>query len=148
MTSLVEVNTFENTSVQNVVLYLFVQSGNYILTVTEKSGRVGFPGGRIENKDNSVFKAIKREFREETGHEMPHITNIRRFIYKDSTAIYVAKTNSQISTNLGPKTDGEIISIRLTKVMDIIKSINGQTNFNLRSCARKSTLQLFNILGY
>ncbi|AGF85684.1 hypothetical protein QJ854_gp098 [Moumouvirus goulette] len=147
MSSLVEVNTFENTKIQNVVLYLFVQSGNYILTVTERSGRVGFPSGRVEKGDHNIFKSIKREFKEETGHEMPIIENIRRFIYKESTAIYVAKTSNKIPTRLGPKSDGEIISIRLTKISDIKKSLNGKANFTLRSCAHKSTLELFNILG-
>lgn len=146
--SLVEVNSFENCGIKikNVVLYLFINKYSYVLTVTEKRGTVGFPAGGIEKTDKTVFKAMEREYLEETGNKLPKLQDIRRFIYNGDTGIYTARTGEHVPTTLGPKSDGEIISIHFSKIPDIKEAINNKGSFKLRKCAKRSTPMIFNQL--
>lgn len=55
------------------------------------------PGGHIDKKDYlrydteeaAQFNALKREFYEETGFEMPKIKNLKEYIYNKETKIYI-----------------------------------------------------------
>ena len=145
MQRFVEVDSFDKHKIDYVALYLFVDA-NHVVTVTEKRGSVGFPSGRVNMNDTSVFSAMKREYVEETGNSLPKLENIRRFVYNDDTAIYYATTNDFVSTKLGTKRDGEIIDMYLTNVVYIKDALKGK-RFTLRRCAKGSTKLLFKQLG-
>jgi ADP-ribose pyrophosphatase YjhB (NUDIX family) len=145
---LFQVEYFNKKEIHDVVLVLRTKTNNRILTVTETNGKVGFPGGKVKNTDDTIFDAMKREFNEETGNELPKLYNINRFVYKGKhsfTAIYVANTVKTISTTLGSNADGEIVSMHLSTVNDIRSSLNGEPlssgkpSFTFRDCAKKST---------
>lgn len=148
---LTEISEFDNKTkknIKNVVLYLFVgKSKKWLLTIQEKNKKIGVPAGKIEKSDKSVFAAIDREYKEETGHKMPKLINIRRFIYDKTSAIYVATTNDIIPQTLGSKNDGEIISMKLTAVDIIRDAIKNNYPFTVRNCAKNSTILLFDKLG-
>ena len=145
MANLVQVKSFDDhrAILKNVVICLFV--GKRILTVTERTGKVGFIGGGIKAIDKNIFSALKREYREEIGYELPLLQKITRFVYKD-TAIYVAHTTDFVSTKIGPNADDEITAIHLTKIKDIKMALVGNGAFSIRQCARHSTSLLFDIL--
>ncbi|AYV85205.1 MAG: hypothetical protein Satyrvirus6_37 [Satyrvirus sp.] len=143
-----EVTDFKKSpGIKNAVVVLRLGQGyQRVLTVTRRSGQVGFPGGRIEKHDKSIFDAMKREFKEETGNLLPKLENIRRFVYDGHTAIYVAETRDKVSTTLSLHSDGEITQIHLTKLSDIHNVANGKGNFVMRDCERKSTQLLLPFL--
>lgn len=141
------VNSFEKHRIKNVILFL--RTGNdRVVTVTEKSGNVGFPGGKMKESDKTVFNGMKREYEEETGNKLPKINIIHRFVYGNSTAIFVATTVEKISTVLGKRSDNEIRAIHLTKIEDVKKAVNYKGSFNLRPCAIDSTKLLLSYLGF
>lgn len=145
--SLIEVDSFKNYRqiIKNAVLCLF--KDDYILTVTEKRGTVGFPAGKVKKSDKTIFEAMKREYIEETGNNLPKLYNLRRFLYNNKTAIYIAKTNDNVPITLGKNSDGEVIAIKFLKVSDIKKAINNETSFRLRNCVKRSTPIIFDRLG-
>lgn len=145
---LIEVTSYSTYKIQNVSLVLMTGM-NYgrILTVTEKRGTVGFPGGKIDASDLTVFDAMKREYKEETGYSLPRIENIRRFVYHGHTAIYLATTTQILDLRLGPDADGEIKSMNLTRLTDIKLALDEKASFKLRLCVKKSTKLLFHLLG-
>ena len=139
----------------NAVLILFVEdyTNNYrfmgrnkVFTVTEKNGMVGFPAGGKKPMDKTNWQVMKREWREETGESLPRLTHVRRFVYNNHTAIYVARTSDRVQK--GPpdkrKSDGEIIDRHFTKLQNMIRAAKSPytSNFRLRSSVRKSLLVL------
>jgi hypothetical protein len=102
----------------------------------------------MKSLDKSVFHGLKREFSEETGHELPNLTNVVKFVYQNNTAIYAANTNEYIHTNLGPKSYGEIIAMHLSHINNIKLSIEGHKQFEFRNCAKRSTMLVLGYFGY
>jgi 8-oxo-dGTP pyrophosphatase MutT (NUDIX family) len=145
-TSLKKIKSFTKHNPINSVLILF-NGTNHILTVTERNGTVGFPGGRIERHDPNPFKAMIREYEEETGHNLPDLYNIKKFIYKNQTAIFVAYTPNDVPEYIGPYSDGEIINIKIRTVSEINDALDFKTVFKLRTCVINSTKLLFMYLG-
>ena len=139
------VATFQGYLIKKVVLVLFVNK-HRILTVTERSGKVGFLSGYVETFDTKPFKAIKREYKEETGHKLPKLKDIQKFVYRDDTAIYVASTKDYVSTTI-IKRNSEIKAMHLTEVTDIKSALKGTASFTLRNSAMGSTQLLFKKLN-
>ena len=142
--SLTEVKSFYGRHVSNVACVIFA-GRDRIVTFTEKNGTVGLPAGEVEEKkDLGVFKAMMREYREESGHSLPQLYHLRKYVWTHKngslTAIFAGKTDSMIKTHLGSRADGEIKAIRLTKISDFTAACKGRRNFKVRWCAQKSSL--------
>jgi len=139
-----------HTRIKNVALFLVI--GDRVLTVTEIKGKdknlVGFPAGGMTGHDRSVFVAMKREFEEETGRDLPQLINIRRFLYNNHTAIYVAATRDYFDTKqFSP--NRKIKEMRLTKITDIKLALTGQQReFTLRPSVKNSTKLLLQHLDF
>lgn len=82
-----------------------------ILTLTDaKSNKLDFPGGMMENYDKTPWNAIKREFREETGHQLPSSYDIKKlikFITPNNTLVYLAYTDVAFPDKLGKNSNCE-----------------------------------------
>lgn len=89
--------------------------GDEVLTVVERDGQVGIPGGRVE-KDESWMGALAREFREEVRARLPykHYVHVGWGTMHYEIRVYVAlisdldaRTISSQSTAAGRPTDIE-----------------------------------------
>ena len=85
-----------NNSVRNAAIVLADSSGGNILILTGHDESLSVPGGQIDGSDKGPFAAMKREFREEVGQDLPRILNIDHFVYNGHTVIYFGTTNESI----------------------------------------------------
>lgn len=100
-TQLVEVQQFDRNVVKNVATY-FVSNDRLLVLIANVPNPtrplftgLSVPGGGIEPTDATVFQAMKREWREEMGADLPDIDidMVRRYVWNGSTAIYVIKAS-------------------------------------------------------
>lgn len=88
-----------------------------ILVAISRSGKFVFPGGGVDVTDADSLSAIKREFREETGNDLPNILNLHHYKYKYDTLMYVGhinkETRNKIKFKRGTKrVERELIGLR------------------------------------
>ena len=102
----------------------------------------------IEFEYEPEIDGLKREYKEETGHEFKNIQLIKKFVYNGHTAIFIGIATDTIQTKLGPGNDGEIISMQLIDINDLKFAINGtHPTIKFRNCAKFSTECVFTYLG-
>jgi 8-oxo-dGTP pyrophosphatase MutT (NUDIX family) len=117
-----------NGGVKNAALVLITgNSTNRVLFLRNpKRNTWVVPGGGIEKKDHSPFFAMKREFKEEVGTNLPYLgKNVPKFNYHGHTIVYVGKTTQKISffPNM------EVDQIHFPKLEDVLKDrlyVNGK----------------------
>lgn len=117
------VDSFGSQRYKNVALFLRVVSTGgdpLVLLFTEKCKQLGLPSGRMEKFDATTFDTLKREYREETGTNLPKLDNIQRYVWKNQIAIYSATTTDYIPLGR-PHADGEVLDRKLLRV-DVIRS--------------------------
>lgn len=136
MTFIKEVMSFSNTNInyESVVFFLVVDKTR-VLTLTEKRGTVGLLAGNIERFDKTIFRALKREYKEEMGHEMPRLdmSAVRCFNYNNETAIYYGEIDSK---DIKFTPNKEIIAAHFTSFRTLREAIDSKTKFKLRQCAK------------
>ena len=87
-------------SIKNVAAVLFHsdETGKQILLVKRiRDEKWMTPGGHVDYKDyknndtneKSYLTALKREFKEETGIDMPKVKNMKSYVYKGYTKLYI-----------------------------------------------------------
>merc|ERR1711936_252946 len=89
---------------------------DYDKIVLERDSRQGywqFPGGSSDASDrsssNPIFKTMKREFKEETGANLPWLTSQEKFELENNYYFYVAKSDTHnLPLNNKLNGDGEV----------------------------------------
>ena len=89
--------------------HLFLRVGarkDHVLLLRHRHGKDGkkwgTPGGEVDPGE-TFWKAMKREFREETGVKLPRLTNIQHVdTYRGKVRIYVADLSVPLQTVLPP----------------------------------------------
>ena len=149
-----------NAGITNAVVMLS-QTGpreRRVLLLTHKhGGGAGLPGGNIDPLPGpkpqleTPWRAMKREYREETGTELPHINLLATIVWQGHTVIFVAEAQPG-SVAVGPPTDPkarqEITDRRLTRVSDLRQAVNGRTSWHLRPEAKTSTGAVLQQMGW
>lgn len=74
--------------------FIGIIKDNKLLLIIENNNKLNLPGGGID-RGETPRQAMYREFREEVG-PLPKITNIKSYIYKDITKIYIGYTDDNI----------------------------------------------------
>lgn len=87
-------------NISNVSVVIINKSNNnQILLLRDKKNKDWMtPGGGVKNEDlqntnHPCWKALLREYFEETGNSLPNLTNIKSFDYHDHTRIYIGIAN-------------------------------------------------------
>jgi len=89
-----------------------------LLMLRTINGNWVVPGGGIEKKDKSPFFAMKREFKEEVGSDLPKLEKkVPKFNYNGHTMIYVGRTKEKISFY----PNAEVDEIYFPKLEDVLK---------------------------
>ena len=135
-------NNIKNASC--VILHKSPKSGNtHILFVRlKKSKAFGTPGGRMERGERP-FEALRREFREETGHKMPFIENIKRIDY-GNTRIYYGYTNDRTIVRRRLH-NGETDLVCWRSYAGAKDVVFGRSNrYYIRQCVRESLKYMIN----
>jgi 8-oxo-dGTP pyrophosphatase MutT (NUDIX family) len=105
---------------KNAVIVAINEDNDQVLVVQEASTRqFGFPGGRVEPSDPTIFEAAQREFEEETGSPFFPIWSIvgghmgiACYVWNSKTAFFVFRVKPSNIFDAGPPppgNDGEII---------------------------------------
>lgn len=159
-----DLNIYRN-QLKNVILCLIKDNKvlmireNRLDVVTKGTYQVyGLPGGGIDDKDTDLFSAIQREYKEEMGTDIPEkdITKYTQYIYEDKTALFMLRTNKEISYDGSkvinnrhgqPETVGfDLVPItQLMKVTTNTILINGCT-MKIRSALVKSLPTLVQLI--
>ena len=75
---------------------------------------------------------MKREFREETGCDLPWLSDVKKFDFHGHTRIYLAYTFNVV----GPfKVNSEAAAMKFVKIKDIF-------DYDLRGCVKKSMVEI------
>ena len=85
--------------VASVLLHKDKTGTQVLLILRNRDNKWMTPGGHVEKKDYIVNetneqaykKALEREFIEETGFKMPKLKNVKEYVYKTHTKIYVGE---------------------------------------------------------
>jgi 8-oxo-dGTP pyrophosphatase MutT (NUDIX family) len=162
-------NGFDRKMMKNVAVY-YVKDGKLLLLVTNVPDRgrplftgIGVPGGGLDKMDAKVFDGMKREWREEMGADLPRLdftNNVKRYAWKDTTAIYIVKglpgvqvpyNHNRVHKFKHDPTLPETLAAEF-KELDVVKSVlerNGKLEMNVnnklqpysfRPAVRESTL--------
>lgn len=130
-------NGGKNDDIKYVAIYLIhINEDNIkqlLLLKRNKDNKWMTPAGHIENEDyintknnnDAHINALKREFLEETGFELPKLENIREFIFNKKTKIYIANID-HLDMSLF-KRNNETHSIGLFNI-DMLKNHNYEIN--------------------
>lgn len=99
-----------------------------VLLLKHKNGRWGTPGGQVDGGE-SFFDAMKREFKEETGVDLPSLVSVNSVdVYGGTTRIFVAEIagNPKISdllrgtsTNAGTLATSETVAWEAVPIEDL-----------------------------
>jgi 8-oxo-dGTP pyrophosphatase MutT (NUDIX family) len=160
--SLKSVARMPQTSSTCIWVCVRTKAGCRILTTKEKRHnhtKMGFPGGLVDTVNGTkerTWDAVRREWKEETGLSFPDISfpgtsDFLRFVWTHSngstTGIYVGFTTDNIPLqNFVP--NSEIAGLHLTLVSDIKAAIAGKGNFEVRECAKASTMAILQAIGW
>jgi len=127
----------------NACIWLMVKDNKDIkVLMTNEQAGIGTPGGKIE-KNESCWKCMKREFKEETGYELPELYKYEK-IRDGCTLVYIASTMDHVSESLGEKHCEKIKKLKLVKISTLKKVINNEIKMGLRSCTRRSAINILN----
>jgi len=95
--------TSETVKKSAVLLLLFPENGTYKLLFIKRakdgsrhSGQIAFPGGKFENKDNSLTDTALRETEEEVG-----IKNADIKVLKSLTSLFIPVSNFSVNPFIG-----------------------------------------------
>ena len=150
-------------SVAHVFVVLFLKDGR-VLLVQGKNHTWGFPGGNVDATDASSWKALIREFREETQNSLPSVCGRslgssngepRKFHWAHprswtTTGFYCgqsAKTTfKDLSANFSRS--HEIRDMAAFTVEELFDMVNGTNPNRLRACAIESVQALLLALGF
>jgi hypothetical protein len=131
------------------------------VSLIDRPYQYNISANKVEHQDskknfNEIYEyepeivGLKREYKEETGHEFNNIRLIKKFVYNGHTAIFIGIATGTIETILGPENDGEIISMQLADINDIKCAIIGTSSllpYPFRKCALFSTACILAYLG-
>ena len=120
-------------SIKNSCVFLFTGHRlDRVLLLRNHKGKWMLPGGMIDQGE-TPFQAMKREFKEETGCNLPWISGVKKFDFHGHTWIYLAYTFNVI----GPfKVNSEAAAMKFVKIKDIF-------DYDLRGCVKKSMSEMF-----
>ncbi|GFR89439.1 MutT/nudix family protein [Elysia marginata] len=93
--------------VKNAVICLFTGNSRLFMVRHTRSQRYGLPGGKI-NSGETPWQAAVREFREETGFQLPSDARASRsgsYVWRKHTAIFLLHTSKKLS--IGPVVNGD-----------------------------------------
>jgi ADP-ribose pyrophosphatase YjhB (NUDIX family) len=130
-------------SYKNVSGFLIDQSdSNKILMVRNKYTKEWMlPGGEVDRTDTGqypCFNAYKREYKEETGYDLPQITNLQSFIYgmPGHTKIYYGTIDPSVVNKFNPT--HKPIETDAMEWKDLNSIINNTAKFPVRRCENNS----------
>jgi len=130
-------NIINKPKIKNISILLFVgKKKKYILLLKDRwTNKWMLPGGKIESYDMSYFSAMKREFFEETGYELPYIgCNCQHFIHNNETVIfkgYILKNKKKFIPN------EETIEAKYVHINNVLK-------YNLKEKIKASFINMIN----
>ena len=84
--------TYKNAA---IILFTGTKLDRVVLLRDKHTQEWMVPGGMVDNNDQTSFHTMKREFREETGFNLPYLSDQSSYNYNDSTIIYKAYTNTK-----------------------------------------------------
>ena len=116
------------------ILLLTGKKFNRILLLKHrKLNKWMLPGGMLDKSDKNPFYGMKREFKEETGCNLPKLIEpIYSYIYNDHTKIYIARTKDKIGQFIP---NNEASDMKNVKIEDLSLSNN---KYKLRNSVKKS----------
>ena|ERR1700730_4325157 len=136
-----EVSKFNDIKLNNVCIYIYDISKCKILTVNEKNNKLGVPAGKLL-KNEICWNGIKREFKEETGRNIPVINIIKRYIInhhdKNKTGMYIATIKCDVNDYKNWKTK-EILKVEYKNIKEIKRS-------KMRNSMKKSFPYVENVI--
>ncbi len=150
-------------SVSHVFVMLLLQCGR-VLLVMGRDHTWGFPGGNVDATDASSWKAMKREFREETKNSLPSLCGRslgsstdepRKFHWyhprsRTTSGFYCGQSSTATFEDLSAnfRRTHEIRDIAAVPVEVLFDMVNGTNPNRLRDCAIKSTRALLLAQGF
>jgi len=133
-------------NIKNVVLVLISEKNpDKVLMFREAKGenrgKWGFPAGLVDKPDKTLFDAIGREYKEESGNSLPRIT-YERYVFTApagwKSAIFFATTKEEIKITFGANPDGEIDLMELVSFDELEKIQQRTSQKQLRGGAGSS----------
>lgn len=137
-----------HTQLKNVFVFALCGNGRF-LTVQERhgtdKGTWGLPGGGLESGEQP-FKGAQREFKQETGHNLPYITRVEHHDFIRART-YFGQTDYRFGSF--PSNNNEIMDWKFMKISELIefgddgfKIVIDSTDFTLRPSFRKSLIDM------
>jgi ADP-ribose pyrophosphatase YjhB (NUDIX family) len=69
------------------VYMMLFDSDDRLFSVRNTAGELGVPGGKVELMDETLLDALHREFKEETGQDLPADLDLSSFVrYKSASS--------------------------------------------------------------
>ena len=137
-----------HTELLNVFMFLRCGVGRVFLEQENEGddkGKWGLPGGGLKLGEQP-FKGAKREFKEETGHNLPDITPVKHHDFKRART-YFGQTDYRFSSF--QSNNNEIMDWKFMKISDLIefgkdgfRIVTDTDKFTLRSSFRKSLIHM------
>lgn len=137
---------------KNATLYLFrhhptTDRIELLLAKRRTDKKWTTPGGRKDPGDQTDFSTMNREFKEETGHQLPLLEALRKLSYDGHTAIFVAALMQHPKilgepVKLKKGHDKEMIDLRWFDAMDVLGDIGNKKACYLAPRALKSTAEV------
>lgn len=132
----------------NVFVFALCGNGRF-LTVQEKDGtdkgKWGLPGGGLKSGEQP-FKGAQREFKQETGHNLPYITHVKHHDFIRART-YFGQTDYRFGSF--PSNNNEIMDWRFMKISKLIefgkdgfRIVTDTDEFTLRPSFRKSLIDM------
>ena len=129
---------------KNAAHIVLIQNNN-VLLLQHTSGKWGTPGGLVDIKrsgqEETYFEAMKREFKEEVGKELPRLDSLDHvditFRNNFKTRLYIARTDTDLAHYLSKS------SLQSREVTDFkLVPINTVHTYELRGGVRRGLLEL------
>ena len=120
---------------------VLLRKGDFLFFSIENTGKYGLIGGK-KNNGETPWETMKREYREETGNNLPRLTNIRKFMWKHHTAIYVGDFTGRLDLSC-KRGDGELLGIKVMKKDEVLTEVSSG---KFRSCCKYSIPALMKVI--
>jgi 8-oxo-dGTP pyrophosphatase MutT (NUDIX family) len=125
-----------NIMIKNAVMLLFTESDQVMLVKSTQDNKWMSPGGHIDG-DETPLDAMIREFKEETGFDLPKTQTLKSYDYNKHTRIYYGVASHQFPKFEITKTKKpyEVSEIKYVLYKDIF-------DYDLKTYVRNSLIDM------